>query len=143
MIRKMEAADVKVCGAIYAESFPAEHWGVDWTAENAAEYLQDLFEQKHFVGYIYEEKGETLGCLFALCKRCGSSWELHINEMAVLPAAQGRGIGGQLLEAAKEYAGQHQLAGIVLYTNEHAPAAKFYEKNGFQRSPGTVCMYFQ
>ena len=40
---------------IYAKAFPIEHWGIDWTAENATDYLQDFFEQKRFVGYVYEE----------------------------------------------------------------------------------------
>lgn len=59
----------------------------------------------------------------------------------MLPERQGLGIGRQLLNAVKEYSRENGLAGLVLYTNEHAPAARFYEKNGFQRSEGTVCMY--
>ena len=35
------------------------------------------------------------------------------------------------------------LVGIVLYTSEYAPAAKFYEKNGFKLSNGTICMYYE
>ena len=99
----MKYSDLAQCGLIYAKAFPIEHWGIDWTAENATEYLQDYFEQKRFVGYVYEENDEVLGCIFALCKISGSQ--------------------------------------IVLYTSEYAPAAKFYEKNGFKRSNGTICMY--
>ena len=29
------------------------------------------------------------------------------------------------------------------YTSEYAPAAKFYEKNGFKLSQGTICMYYE
>lgn len=61
--------------------------------------------------------------------------------MAVLPKQQGLGIGKQLLNAVKDYSKNNGLAGIVLYTNEYAPAAKFYEKNGFKLSNGTICMY--
>ena len=62
--------------------------------------------------------------------------------MAVLPERQGHGIGKQLLNAVKDYSKEKGLAGIVLYTSEYAPAAKFYEKNGFKLSNGTICMYF-
>ncbi len=55
MIRVMENIDLAKCGMIYAKAFPMEHWGIDWTAENATEYLRDFFEQKRFVGYVYEE----------------------------------------------------------------------------------------
>jgi len=141
MIRVMKQDDLAKCGAIYAKAFPMEHWGIDWTAENATEYLQDFFEQKRFVGYIYEEKEEVLGCILALRKISGSKEEVYINEMAVLPERQGQGIGKLLLNAVKDYSREKGLAGIVLYTNEHAPATKFYEKNGFQLSQGTICMY--
>lgn len=137
----MERIDLAQCGMIYAKAFPMEYWGIDWTPENAAAYLQDYFEQKRFVGFVYEEKGEVLGCIFALCKLSGTKEEIYINEMAVLPEHQGCGIGKALLNAVKHYSREKGLAGIVLYTSEHAPAAKFYEKNGFQLSKGTICMY--
>lgn len=141
MIRIMKASDLAQCGRIYAKAFPIEHWGIDWTAENAADYLQDYFEQKRFVGYVYEENEEVLGCILALCKISGSKKEIYINEMAVLPERQGLGIGKQLLNAVKDYSKNNGLAGIVLYTSEYAPSAKFYEKNGFKLSNGTICMY--
>lgn len=143
MIRRMERSDLAQCGMIYAKAFPAEHWGIDWTAENAAEYLQDYFEQKRFVGYVYEEKAAVTGCIFALCRISGSKKELWINEMAVLPEQQGRGIGRQLLNAVKDYCQAAGLAGIVLYTSRYAPAAGFYEKSGFKVSDGTICMYYE
>ena len=141
MTRIMKASDLAQCGRIYAKAFPIEHWGIDWTEENATDYLQDFFEQKRFVGYVYEENKEVLGCIFALCKISGSKKEIYINEMAVLPERQGFGIGKQLLNAVKDYSKNNGLAGIVLYTSEYAPAAKFYEKNGFKLSNGTICMY--
>ena len=59
----MESIDLAQCGMIYSKAFPMEHWGIDWTAENATEYLQDFFEQKRFVGYVYEENSEVLSSL--------------------------------------------------------------------------------
>lgn len=80
--------------------------------------------------------------MFALCKISGSKKEIYINEMAVLPERQGQGIGKQLLNAILDYSKKMGLAGVVLYTSEYAPASKFYEKNGFQLSQGTICMYW-
>lgn len=142
MIRQMESEDLTQCGAIYAKAFPMEHWGIDWTNENATEYLSDFFEQKKFIGYVYEENNEIIGCIFALCKISGSKKEIYVNEMAVLPDRQGHGIGKQLLHTVLEHSREMGSAGVVLYTSEYAPAAKFYEKNGFQVSQGTICMYW-
>ena len=141
MIRIMKNSDLTQCGSIYTKAFPMEYWGIDWTTENATEYLQDFFEQRRFVGFVYEENKEVIGCIFALRKISGNKEEIYINEMAVLPERQGQGIGKQLLNAVKDYSKDKGLAGIVLYTSEYAPAAKFYEKNGFKLSNGTICMY--
>lgn len=141
MVRQMKSEDLTHCGEIYAKAFPMEYWGIDWTPENATEYLSDYFEQKKFIGYVYEENNEIIGCIFALCKISGSKKEIYVNEMAVLPDRQGRGIGKQLLNTVLEYSSKMGLAGVVLYTSEYAPAAKFYENNGFKVSQGTICMY--
>ena len=61
--------------------------------------------------------------------------------MAVLPQMQGQGIGRALLNTVLQYSREIGLAGVVLYTSEYAPAAKFYERNGFKLSQGTICMY--
>ena len=44
----MENTDLAQCGMIYSKAFPMEHWGIDWTAENATEYLQDFLNRKFF-----------------------------------------------------------------------------------------------
>ena len=113
MIRIMKYSDLEQCGMIYAKAFPMERWGIDWTTENATEYLQDFFEQKRFVGYVYEENDTISGCIFALRKISGSKEEIYINEMAVLPERQGQGIGKQLLNAVKDYSNDNGLAGTI------------------------------
>ena len=143
MIRKMKKEDLQQCGEIYAMAFPIEYWGIDWTPDNAKEYLLDYYEQRKFVGYVYEEDDTIIGCIFAICKISGSKKELYINEMAVVPERQGQGIGRQLLNEVLDYSREAGLAGVVLYTSEYAPAFKFYENNGFKLSQGTVCMYFE
>lgn len=143
MIRIMQEVDLPKCGELYAKAFPMEHWGIDWNRENATEYLADYYEQKRFVGYVYEEAQEIIGCIFAVRKLSGSKEEIYVNEMAVQPERQGQGIGKKLLDTVKEYCEDNHLAGMVLYTSEYAPAAMFYEKNEFKMSRGTICMYYE
>jgi len=45
------------------------------------------------------------------------------------------------LNAILDYSREAGYAGVVLYTSEYAPAFKFYEKNSFKLSQGTICMY--
>jgi ribosomal protein S18 acetylase RimI-like enzyme len=76
---------------------------------------------------------------------------LYIRSMAVLPAAQGLGIGRRLLEAVENYAVRNGFEKLFLYTTPYLPAAiKLYEQNGFVRGEleperffGTPCFEMQ
>lgn len=142
MIREYRQKDLSSCASIFKLAFSKETWGSDWSQERAKQYLQDMAEHKKFVGFVYEEEGEILGALFGCEKVCWNGEEMHIDEMFVRPDRQGKGIGKQLLCAAKDYCKEQGLAGLVLYTNQYAPAKTFYERNGFNLSEGTICMYW-
>ena len=49
----MKYSDLAQCGVIYAKAFPIEHWGIDWTAENATDYLQDFLNIKNMLDTLY------------------------------------------------------------------------------------------
>ena len=70
-----------------------------------------------------------------------NGWIFWKRVLPVYKESFSNGIGKQLLNAVKDYSKEKGVAGIVLYTSEYAPAAKFYEKNGFKLSNGTICMY--
>ena len=79
MIRRMIKEDLQQCGEIYAMAFPIEYWGIDWNSDNAREYLTDYYEQKKFIGYVYEEDDTIIGCIFAVCKLSGSKKEVKAS----------------------------------------------------------------
>lgn len=59
---------------------------------------------------------------------------LYIRSMAVLPSAQGLGLGGKLLEAVERHAIEAGFERLFLYTtNFSLDAIRLYEKNGFRR----------
>jgi GNAT superfamily N-acetyltransferase len=59
--------------------------------------------------------------------------DLHIHEMSVDEAFQGRGIGRALLETAIEWAATHQFAALTLTTFRDVPwNAPFYGRIGFK-----------
>ncbi|MGN0632637.1 MAG: GNAT family N-acetyltransferase [Oscillospiraceae bacterium] len=142
MIRQYESKDLPQCADIFAKAFSEETWGCVWTKERAEAYLSDLAVHPKFIGFVSEENGVIDGALFACVKVCWNSDEIHIDELLVDPKKQRSGIGGRLVDAVKDYAKSSGLAGIVLYTAEQAPAKKFYEKNGFLKSDGVICMYW-
>ena len=142
MIRDFEKSDLGQCATIFVKAFSKEEWGCVWSQERAEAYLKDYIENKKFVGFVSEEDGIINGAILGCVKVSWNNDEIYVDELIVAPETQRCGIGQKLLDALKNYSKLHKLAGIVLYTNEDVPAKKFYQKNGFQLSEGTICMYW-
>lgn len=72
-----------------------------------------------------------VGCI-ALLRYPRNVFEL--SKMGVTSAEQGRGIGGALIQAAIDYAAEHDGKRLFLGTNSRLePAIHLYEKAGFRR----------
>lgn len=57
----------------------------------------------------------------------------HIEQVSVHPSHARQGLGRDLLEAAAEWARNHDLAGLTLTTFTHVPwNAPYYQRIGFQ-----------
>lgn len=78
--------------------------------------------------WIAFDDGEAVGTVTALPE----PEKIYIRSMAVLPSAQGRGIGQQLLETLENDARERGFKKVYLYTTFVLPGAQpLYEKNGF------------
>lgn len=79
---------------------------------------------------IVRDGGEIVGCV-ALVRSSDDVFEL--SKMTVVPAARGKGLGRQLIEAAIERARQLGAATLFLGSNAKlANAVHLYEAAGFQ-----------
>ena len=64
----------------------------------------------------------------------------EINDLAVDPAYQGRGIARQLLERCKEDMKNRGIVGIHLITSGDGFLPEFYERHGFKREHEVILM---
>lgn len=88
--------------------------------------------------FIARENGAAIAC-GALKRHAGGVGE--VKRMYTVPAAQGRGIGGQILGRIEGLARDEGLAQLVLETGDRHPAAwRVYERGGFKRC-GAVLDY--
>jgi GNAT superfamily N-acetyltransferase len=63
----------------------------------------------------------------------------ELRKMYLSPAARGRGVGTQLLEACLQHCRARGARQVVLDTTEKMTAAiAFYERHGFQRDDGQI-----
>jgi len=78
-----------------------------------------------------DERGTIQGCMYL--EPQGEA--LYLSTLAVAPAAQGHGVGRQLLAAAEAYARQHGCTRIKISVLSARPELlAWYERHGYQRT---------
>ncbi|MGE8438273.1 MAG: GNAT family N-acetyltransferase [Pseudomonas palmensis] len=84
---------------------------------------------------VFEEQGQVLGALVLIAQADG----LLLDNVAVSPAAQGRGLGRQLMAHAEARARQLGLEVVRLYTNEAmSENLGLYERLGYRETHRAV-----
>jgi ribosomal protein S18 acetylase RimI-like enzyme len=82
-------------------------------------------------GWMAQDAGETVGVLLADLR----SDHVLIENLAVLPSAQGSGLGVRLLATAEEFAVAVGMSEVRLYTNEvMTENLAFYARRGYRET---------
>ena len=127
-------------GEIYAKAFSGEPWNDPWKPEDAVIHVKEILEMKQSYGLEYIEDNMVVGFLL------GSSMLFHygrtfeINDLAVDPAYQGKGIAKMLLEQCIADMKAQDIVGIHLITANESFLPDFYERHGFGREKEVVLM---
>ena len=127
-------------GEIYAKAFSGEPWNDPWKPEDAVIHVKEILEMKQSYGLEYVENNIIVGFLL------GSSMLFHygrtfeINDLAVDPAFQGRGIAKVLLDRCIEDMKTQGIVGIHLITANEGFLSEFYERHGFGREKEVILM---
>ena len=127
-------------GEIYAKAFSGEPWNDPWKAEDAVIHVKEILEMKQSYGLEYVEDNMVVGFLL------GSSMLFHygrtfeINDLAVDPAWQGKGIARTLLDRCLAEMKERGIVGIHLITANEGFLPEFYERHGFSREKEVILM---
>ncbi len=119
-LRKLTLKDMDAAAAVHRASFDrCLPWlaGLHAPAEDRTFYRTQVFSACRVWGA--EQRGKLVGIV-----AFRREW---VDQLYVLPDAQGRGVGGALLEVAQD---RHPLLSLWCF-QRNAPARRFYELHGF------------
>ena len=139
-IRSCSMDHVSRYGEIYAKAFSGEPWNDPWKSEDAVIHVKEILEMKQSYGLEYVEDSMVVGFLL------GSSMLFHygrtfeINDLAVDPTYQGKGIAKVLLEQCIADMKTQGIVGIHLITANEGFLPDFYERHGFGREKEVILM---
>ena len=139
-IRSCSMDHVSRYGEIYAKAFSGEPWNDPWKPEDAVIHVKEILGMKQSYGLEYIEDNMVVGFLL------GSSMLFHygrtfeINDLAVDPAYQGKGIAKMLLEQCIADMKAQDIVGIHLITANESFLPDFYERHGFGREKEVILM---
>ena len=127
-------------GEIYAAAFSGEPWNDPWDPKDAEIHVRELLESKQSYGLEYVLDGKVAGFILGTSMLFHYGRVFEINDLAVDPACQGRGIAKTLLERCLAEMKKRGMAGVNLITEAEGFLPGFYEKYGFSREDRVILM---
>ena len=103
-------------------------------------HVRELLETKTSYGLEYVMDGKVVGFLLGTSMLFHYGRTFEINDLAVDPAYQGRGIASVLLERCKADMKERGIVGLHLITSADGFLPGFYERHGFNREHEVILM---
>jgi GNAT superfamily N-acetyltransferase len=114
-------------------------------AQSRAFIAERIARDESVIFYAEDASGETLG--FVQMFPTFSSIDAHrtwlLGDLFTAPAARGKGVGGLLMNTARDFARLMGARGMTLETaTDNVTAQRLYESLGYVRDPGyyTYCL---
>ena len=140
MIQPCSLEHVESYGEIYAKAFSGEPWNDPWDPADAVIHVRELLESKQSYGMEYVEDGKVAGFILGTSMLFHYGRTFEINDLAVDPAYQRRGIAKMLLERCLADMKAMGIVGVHLITAGEGILPAFYEKYGFKKENEVILM---
>ena len=145
-LRTSQQADAEFLFAVYAASREQELARVPWTPEQKRIFLvqqfhaQDAYYRNTFSAAkfdVIEQSGQPIGRFYVERK----PHEIHVIDIALLPAYRNKGIGGQLMNAVMREADSLCLR-VSIFVEKNNPAQRLYDRLGFIKKQDAGIYWF-
>ncbi len=139
-IRSINRDHLAEYGEIYAKAFAGEPWNDPWKVEDAVIHVKELLESKQAYGLEYVADDKVAGFILGTSMLFHYGRTFEINDLAVDPAYQHRGIGKELTERCLADIKAQGMVGVHLITAGEGILPEFYEKYGFKKENEVILM---
>lgn len=130
-IRTLQPEDVVSCARVYVDAYQGPPYDGCFDEDLARAILTEMRRRSPETCFVAEVDGTLVG--FILCTTLAGI-RATIEEFAVDPAHQRRGIGRRLLEHVCSLFRQSHYATVELIVDRLAPALAMYRRFGFTES---------
>ena len=139
-IRPITMEHIQRYGDIYAKAFSGEPWNDPWKPEDAVIHVRELLESKQSYGLEYVLDGKVVGFILGTSMLFHYGRSFEINDLAVDPDYQRRGIATELLEKCLADMKAQGMVGVHLITAGEGVLSAFYAKYGFKKETEVILM---
>lgn len=139
-IRPITMEHIQRYGDIYAKAFSGEPWNDPWKPEDAVIHVRELLESKQAYGLEYVLDSKVVGFILGTSMLFHYGRTFDINDLAVDPEYQRRGIAKELLEKCLADIKAQGMVGVHLITAGEGVLPEFYAKYGFQKETEVILM---
>lgn len=127
-------------GEIYAKAFSGEPWNDPWNEEDAVIHVKELLESGQSYGLEYVIDGRVAGFILGTSMLFHYGRTFEINDLAVDPEYQNRGIARILMERCLDDLKKQGIVGVHLITAGEGVLPAYYESFGFKRENRVILM---
>lgn len=127
-------------GEIYAKAFSGEPWNDPWNEEDAVIHVKELLESGRSYGLEYVIDGRVAGFILGTSMLFHYGRTFEINDLAVDPEYQNRGIARILMERCLDDLKKQGIVGVHLITAGEGVLPAYYESFGFKRENRVILM---
>lgn len=140
IIQNCSINNVEEYGRIYAAAFSGEPWNDSWKVEDATIHVKEILESPQSYGLECLVDGQVAGFLLGTSMLFHYGRTFEINDLAVDPKFQGRGLAKRLMDKVMDDLKQQGIVGVHLITAANGWLKDFYGKYGFQKEERVILM---
>lgn len=138
-IKKLSTDNIEEIKFIIKQTFSEEPWNDDWSDDRQFHlYVLDLTDNKNSLSLGLYDNGKLIGVSLGRIKHWYTGTEYWIDDLAILPKAQGNGCGSQFIDMIESFIKKLGIVRIVLFTEKEIPAYNFYVKKSFEEKKERV-----